>query len=532
MREKRVSRVKPVPSAAQGVFKKSAGNENRVSKANLKGKRPLARNKTIIESLEFLESIIDTVREPLIALDQDLRVVKVSRSFYDFFKVKPEETVGKLIYDLGNEQWNIPKLRELLETILPQKATFDDYEVEHKFDTIGRRTMLLNARQIQRAAGKERIILLAIEDVTERRKLEDVHNRLAAIVESAEDAIIVEDLGGRVLSWNKGAETAYGYKAGEIVGRSISLLMSSDHPDEYKEVLAKIAGGEIIKHYDTQRRRKDGQIIDVSLTISPVKDSSGKIVHASTIARDISERREIENGLEKVRKELEAANKELEAFTYSVSHDLRAPLRAIVGFSRILTDEHAAHLSPEVQRYLNLVLSNALQMSRLVDDLLSFSRFGRQAMAKSQVDPAVLVREAWDLLTSGQPERPLKMIVGGLPPCQGDRALLKQVFVNLLSNALKFTRQRDPAVIEVGSGRRDGETVYFVRDNGAGFDMRYVGKLFGVFQRLHRSEDFEGTGVGLAIVQRIVLRHGGRIWAEGEADKGATFFFTLGGISS
>jgi len=410
MREKRVSRVKPVPSAAQGVFKKSAGNENRVSKANLKGKRPLARNKTIIESLEFLESIIDTVREPLIALDQDLRVVKVSRSFYDFFKVKPEETVGKLIYDLGNEQWNIPKLRELLETILPQKATFDDYEVEHKFDTIGRRTMLLNARQIQRAAGKERIILLAIEDVTERKA--------------------------------------------------------------------------------------------------------------------------IEAGLEKTRKELEAANKELEAFTYSVSHDLRAPLRAIVGFSRILTDEHAAHLSPEVQRYLNLVLSNALQMNRLVDDLLSFSRFGRQAMAKSQVDPAVLVREAWDLLTSGQPERPLKMIVGGLPPCQGDRALLKQVFVNLLSNALKFTRQRDPAVIEVGSGRRDGETVYFVRDNGAGFDMRYVGKLFGVFQRLHRSEDFEGTGVGLAIVQRIVLRHGGRIWAEGEADKGATFFFTLGGISS
>jgi light-regulated signal transduction histidine kinase (bacteriophytochrome) len=247
---------------------------------------------------------------------------------------------------------------------------------------------------------------------------------------------------------------------------------------------------------------------------------------------DITERKEIEAGLEKARKELQAANNELEAFTYSVSHDLRAPLRAVVGFSRILLDEHTSHLPPEAQRYLKLVCSNTLQMGRLVDDLLSFSRFSRQAMAKSQVDPAALVREALDLLRGDQPGRPLKIAVGDLPPCQGDRALLKQVFVNLLSNALKFTRQRDPAVIEVGSSRKNGETVYFVRDNGAGFDMRYVGKLFNVFQRLHRAEDYEGTGVGLAIVQRIVYRHGGRVWAEGEPDKGATFFFTLGGITS
>ena len=362
------------------------------------------------ESREFAENIINTVRESLLALDQDLRVIKANRSFYEFFKAKPEETMGQLIYDLGNKQWNIPELRELLETILPQKAAFDNYKVEHDFADIGRRVMLLNARQIQRVLGKERIILLAIEDITERN--------------------------------------------------------------------------------------------------------------------------ESENSLEIARKELEATNKELETFTCSVSHDLRAPLRAVVGFSRILLDEHAAQLPPEVQRYLNLVLSNTLQMGRLLDDLLSFSRFSRQALAKDQVDPAALIREALDLLCGEQLGRPVKMTVGDLPPCQGDRALLKQVFVNLLSNALKFTRQREPAVIEVGSSLKDGENVYFVRDNGVCFDMCYVGKLFGVFQRLHASEAYEGTGVGLAIVQRIVHRHGGRVWAEAKPDKGATFYFTLGGIYS
>jgi light-regulated signal transduction histidine kinase (bacteriophytochrome) len=171
-------------------------------------------------------------------------------------------------------------------------------------------------------------------------------------------------------------------------------------------------------------------------------------------------------------------------------------------------------------------------MAHLVDDLLTLSRLGRQSVIQEQVNPAALLRDALDLLRNEQDGRHVKITVGDLPTCQGDRALLKQVFVNLLSNALKFTRPRDPAIIEVGSSRKDGENVFFVRDNGVGFDMRYVGKLFGVFQRLHRSEDYEGTGVGLAIVQRIGHRHGGRVWAEAEPDKGATFYFTLGGTYS
>lgn len=236
---------------------------------------------------------------------------------------------------------------------------------------------------------------------------------------------------------------------------------------------------------------------------------------------------------------LEAANKELEAFSYSVSHDLRAPLRAMDGFSRILLEEYASQLSPEAQRYLRLVRDSARQMGLLIDDLLAFSRLSRQPLNKQPVAPAKLVRQALEELRAEQEGRRIEIIIGdpsagsgqALPICQADPILLKQVFVNLLSNALKFTRRREVARIEVGYLPRPGEGgeggAYFVKDNGVGFDMRYADKLFGVFQRLHRAEEYEGTGVGLAIVQRIIHRHGGRVWAEAEVDGGATFYFTI-----
>jgi PAS domain S-box-containing protein len=245
-------------------------------------------------ALEYSEGIINTVREPLIVLDKDLRVVTASRSFYEFFKVKPEETEGQLIYDLGNKQWDIPKLQELLETILPQKTTFDNYEVEHDFATIGKRIMLLNARQIKRALGKEHIILLAIEDVTERR-LSEEKLLLATIVEFSKDAIVGKSLDGIITSWNKGAEEIYGYTKSEIMGKSISVLVPPQLPDEMTEMLSKIKLGEEIKNYETVRRRKDGQNIYVSLTVSAIHDPEGRIVGASTIARDITERKRLEN---------------------------------------------------------------------------------------------------------------------------------------------------------------------------------------------------------------------------------------------
>ncbi|MGC2062619.1 MAG: PAS domain S-box protein, partial [Thermodesulfovibrionales bacterium] len=244
---------------------------------------------------EYFKNIFNTVREGILVLDENMRVLSANRSFFTIFKVDSANTIGSLLYDLGNGQWNIPYLRVLLEDILPKNDTVDDYEIEHNFESIGRKTMLLNACKIIEKKSDLRIILLAIEDITERRKLEEAHRKLAAIVEFADDAIIGEDLEGIIVSWNRGAEIAYGYTAREIVGKSISLLMPPSHPDEYKEVLAKIARGEALEHYETQRRRKDGQNIDVSLSISPVKDTSGKITSASTIARDITERKRLED---------------------------------------------------------------------------------------------------------------------------------------------------------------------------------------------------------------------------------------------
>ena len=229
--------------------------------------------------------------------------------------------------------------------------------------------------------------------------------------------------------------------------------------------------------------------------------------------------------------ELEAANRELEAYSYTISHDLRAPLRAINGFTAILLEDHAAELSEPARGFLHRVTQSGKHMSELVDDLLAFSRLGRQPLRKQSVNTTDIVRQAWAQMTPELDGRQVEIHIADLPICESDPLLLEQVFANLLSNAVKYTKDRAVATIEVGAqvGDRGKETVFYVKDNGVGFDMQYVGRLFGVFQRLHRAEEFEGTGVGLATVHRIVERHGGRVWVEAAQDKGATFYFTLTG---
>ena len=363
---------------------------------------------------------------------------------------------------------------------------------------------------------------------------------LSAIVESSDDAIIGKDLTGNVVSWNAGAERMFGYSAAEMVGSSIERLVAPDRPDEERRILENAHRGET-RLYETIRIRKDGTTVDLSLAVSPIRDAQGQIVGVSSIARDITERKRAEEQILQLNAELEhrvqirtaeltSANQELEAFTYSVAHDLRAPLRHIDAFTRILQEDFAGSFPPEAAQLLETIRRGSENMSRLVNDLLNLAHVGRQEMKREATPLNLLIEEVINEMKRETQGREIEWRVAELPTIQGDPGLLKQVFANLLSNAVKYTRPRKPAVIEIGLRVMNDEPVVYVRDNGVGFNMKYADKLFGVFQRLHRAEEFEGTGVGLAIVERVIKRHGGHIWAESELDKGATFYFTLDGL--
>jgi PAS domain S-box-containing protein len=431
-------------------------------------------------------------------------------------------------------------------------------DVEARMRRIGEdwdRVFSFGGNLAQNADGQPLMAVVTFSDITERRRAESAAGRLAAIVESSFDAIIGKDLNTLVTSWNAAAERMFGYSADEIVGRSITLIIPPDHPNDETQILARIKRGECVEHFETERLRKDGQLIAVSVTVSPIKDAHGQVIGASTVVRDITERKRAAEEIRQLNTELEqrvvertaqlqSANNELEAFSYSVSHDLRSPLRTIDGFSKAVLEEYGPQLPPEAQRDLQSVREGAQQMGALIDDLLTFSRLSRQPLSRRTLDTAQLVEQCLQELHSQMQGRQIELRIGELPPCWGDPSLLKQVWVNLLSNALKYSSKRETAIIEVGAvavpvsatsvdappaAPPNDEIAFFVRDNGVGFDMRYAHKLFGVFERLHRAEDYEGTGVGLATVQRILHRHGGRVWAEAAEDRGATFYFTLEG---
>lgn len=377
----------------------------------------------------------------------------------------------------------------------------------------------------------------ALVRAREQALLLSEEEKFRRLIEAVEDyAIFLLDPQGNVSSWNAGAERGSGWRADEILGQPYAVFFTPEDRAAGKPAreLAEAAQKGALRSEDL-RARKDGAQFVAEVTLTAVRDPAGDLVGFASIARDISARRRNQAAIAALNAELEervaelaAANGELEAFSYSVSHDLRGPLRAIDGFSKILQDQYRDALDAQGQHFLSRVRAGSQRMGQLIDDLLSLARINRAEMHKGDVDLAQLAREVVDELRQKDPARAVEVVVAAALPARGDARLLRAALDNLVGNAWKFTGKSADARIEVGCERRDGVPAYFVKDNGAGFDMAYVHKLFAPFQRLHAQSEFEGTGIGLATVHRIITRHGGRLWAESTLGRGATFWFTLG----
>ena len=355
----------------------------------------------------------------------------------------------------------------------------------------------------------------------------------ASLLNLTHDTIFVRDMSDVITYWNRGAQELYGWTAEDAIGKNSQQLLQTVSPVPLEVIRAELLRtnrweGEL------KKTKGDGTQVVVASRWSLRRDEHERPVAILETNNDITERKRREQEIQSLNQELakrstelEAINKELEAFAYSVSHDLRAPLRHMAGYTELLQKKASSVVDEKSKHYIAMILDSAKRMGNLIDDLLAFSRIGRAETQKTLVSLAQLVKEALAEVRQDTEGRNIAWKVGALPEFYGDRSMLKLVLVNLISNAIKFTRTRTQAEIEIGcaNGNKD-DLVVFVRDNGVGFDMKYVNKLFGVFQRLHDSDAFEGTGIGLATVQRIIHRHGGKVWAEGVVDSGATFYFS------
>ncbi|MCB0281247.1 MAG: PAS domain S-box protein [Calditrichae bacterium] len=371
------------------------------------------------------------------------------------------------------------------------------------------------------------------------KMLEKAEQRFKMVVDAAPSGILMTDQKGKITLINPQIEKYFGYSSDELLGKPVEILLpdalKNKHPEMRDAFVHKPSNRAMGAGRDLYARRKDGSEFPVEIGLSHITTQNGIEILATVV--DITERKKNEEEIKKLNEDLEKrviertqqledANKELESFSYSVSHDLRAPLRAITGFSAKLL-RSAEQLDEEGKRLLNIIIRNGEKMGDLIDNLLAFSRLGRKDIITTFIDMEDLSRSAFKDVTAENGSRSVEVTFGKLPPAKGDFSMIKIVLVNLISNALKYSRNKEKQIIEISSKNGSDEIVYYVKDNGAGFDMRYSDKLFGVFQRLHSEKEFEGTGIGLSTVQRIIHKHGGRIWAESQENAGATFFFTI-----
>jgi PAS domain S-box-containing protein len=502
------------------------------------------------------EQLLSLIKEAPISIamfDREMRYIATSQRWISEYGRGHTDLVGRSHYEIHpdiSEQWREAHQRgQAGETL----KSDDDMWIQADGTKNWLRWAIVPWHDAEGNIGG---IIISAEDITERKQAEEALQRthdelerkvqkrtaalseanalLQALMDNVPDHIYFKDTQSRFIRNSRSQTNALGLSdPAQAVGKS-DFDFFPHAAKAYEEEQEVMKSGKPLIDFEEWVVWPDGRETWVSTTKMPLRDASGQTIGIFGISRDITERkrteqaiRQLNTDLEKQAAELQTANKELEAFSYSVSHDLRAPLRAIDGYTRILIEDYESILDSEGKRVCNVISKEARRMGQLIDDLLYFSRLGRREMHSSRIDMKALAVSVFNELIKEEKSERIDFQIAKLPSVKGDITMMRQVWMNLLSNAVKFTSKKERAVIEVGSKPSKDELIYYVRDTGTGFDMEYSNKLFGVFQRLHSESEFSGTGVGLAIVQRIIRRHGGRVWAEGEVDKGATFYFAL-----
>jgi len=496
--------------------------------------------------------LAERMSEGAAALSADGTILFCNERFGQMLGRKSEELLGRSVLSFARETE-----KKLLRTLLTN-AMDDEARGEVQFQKEGGSaiSVLASLKSIP-LEGRNGLCLIAT-DLTERKRAEETIREQATehttLISTSSDGYWLFDLQGQLLDVNDAYVQMSGYSRTELLQMHITELEAVESAKEIKQRIEQVVNTGFAR-FEARHRKKNGQLFDVEISANHVP-GTGRLL---LFVRDISRRKtaeeevyrlnqELESRVEQRTAQLQTANRELESFSYSVSHDLRGPLRAINGFAQIVIEEHGSLLPPEAQARLQNIRNSASHLGHLIDDMLAFARLGRQDLNKKLVDPAETINQIIEQLRTEFQERAPQVSIAKLPLFYADPQMIWQVFMNLIGNAFKYTRGRERPQIEIGaatladlraslppaeqqaipSDLSDPDLViYFVRDNGAGFDMRFASQLFGVFHRLHRQEEFEGTGVGLATVHRIIQKHGGRVWAFGEVGKGASFYFTI-----
>jgi PAS domain S-box-containing protein len=460
----------------------------------------------------------------LITTIDEGRITNVNDVWLETMGYSPEEVLGRTTIELS--LWETPDDRNRYIKLLNEKGSVENELFRLRTESGEMRDILLSAQPV--LINGEGMLLSVCYDITERKKIEealrDSEERYRNLFEENHSSmLLVDPEDGSIVDANPAACSFYRYSREEITRMNVADINMLARDELFREM--ERANSEKRKVFVFRHRLADGEIRDVDVYSGPIK-LHGNPLLLSTI-HDITERKRSESAIMRLTEELRESNKELEAFTYSVSHDLRAPIRIMKGYARMVMKDFGIATGEEVQRRLSVIQDSAIKMGELVEALLNLSRAGRTALSPTNLDMKKIIGDAWNEIRTLNPGRNIEFILKKLPSAVGDPSLIRQVVYNLLSNAVKYTKNREKAVVEVGGYIEEEQSIFCVKDNGAGFDMHYYDKLFGVFQRLHSVSEYEGVGVGLSIVQRVVTRHGGRSWAEGKVDQGATFYFSL-----